>query len=147
MSTTTRSVHSSLVSRHSSPARERAFTLAEMLVATVVLIIIVLFVTRMVNHAAVIVGQATKHMDTEANVRPFFDRLAVDIDQMVKRTDVSYFLKNATTTSDPNDRMAFFTSAPGYYNDNGLSYNSKYSLVAYRVNADPTSGSFNKAER
>jgi hypothetical protein len=125
------------------------FTLAEMLVATVVLIVIVLFVTQLVNHAAVIVGQATKHMDTESNVRPFFDRLAVDIDKMVKRTDVSYYLKNQSSGggTDINDRMAFFSSAPGYYNDNGLSYNSKYSLVAYRVNADPTSASFNKAER
>jgi hypothetical protein len=127
----------------------QGFTLAEMLVATVVLIVIVLFVTQLVNHAAVIVGQATKHMDTEANVRPLFDRLAVDIDQMVKRTDVSYYLKNKSSGggTDINDRMAFFSSAPGYYNDNGLSYNSKYSLVAYRVNADPTSASFNKAER
>jgi hypothetical protein len=134
---------------NSSLARARAFTLAEMLVATVVLIVIVLFVTQLVNHAAVIVGQATKHMDTESNVRPLFDRLAVDIDQMVKRTDVSYYLKNQSSSggTDINDRMAFFSSAPGYYNDNGLSYNSKYSLVAYRVNADPTSASFNKAER
>jgi hypothetical protein len=125
------------------------FTLAEMLVATVVLIIIVLFVTRLVNHAAVIVGQATKHMDTEANVRPFFDRLAVDIDKMVKRTDVSYYLRNQSSGggSDINDRMAFFSSAPGYYNDNGLGYNSRFSVVAYRVNTDPTSASCNKAER
>ena len=65
-----------------------------MLVATVVLVMIVLFVTRLVNHAAVIVSQGTKHMDTESNVRPFFDRLAVDLDKMLKRTDVSYYLKN-----------------------------------------------------
>ena len=70
--------------------------MAEMLVATVVLVVIVLFVTRLVNHAAVIVTQGTKHMDTESHVRPFFDRFAVDIDQMVKRTDVSYYFKNTT---------------------------------------------------
>ena len=54
------------------------FTLAEMLVATVVLIIIVLFVTQLVNHASVIVGQGTKHMDSEAYTRALFDRIAVD---------------------------------------------------------------------
>jgi hypothetical protein len=142
-------MHANDIKGQRSQVRSRAgFTLAEMLVATVVLIVIVLFVTQLVNHAAIIVGQATKHMDTEANVRPFFDRLAVDIDQMVKRTDVSYYLRNLSSSStDINDRMAFFSSAPGYYNDNSLSYNSKYSLVAYRVNADPTSASFNKAER
>ena len=137
-----------MTARRNTARSIQGFTLAEMLVATVVLIMIVLFVTRLVNHAAVIVGQATKHMDTEANVRPFFDRFAVDIDQMVKRTDVSYFLKNATTSSDLNDRMAFFTSAPGYYDDNGgMGYNSRYSLVAYRVNADTSSASCNKVER
>ena len=134
---------------HSTLARARAFTLAEMLVATVVLIIIVLFVTQLVNHAAAIVTQATKHMDTESNVRPFFDRLAVDINQMVKRTDVSYYLKNGgSSSSDINDRMAFFSSAPGYYNDNsGPGYNSRFSVVAYRVNTDSTSASCNKVER
>jgi hypothetical protein len=135
------------------------FTLAEMLVATVVLIVIVLFITSLVNHAAVITSQGTKHMDTESNVRPFFDRLAVDIDQMVKRTDVSYYLKNKSSAgSDINDRMAFFSSAPGYYSDNTgqgdcgdpnkvANCNSRYSVVAYRVNTDPKSASYNKAER
>jgi prepilin-type N-terminal cleavage/methylation domain-containing protein len=124
------------------------FTLAEMLVATVVLVMIVFFVTRLVNQAATIVTQGTKHMDTESQVRPFFDRLAVDIDQMVKRTDVSYFLKNATTNGDLNDRMAFFSSAPGYYDENGgMGYNSRYSLVAYRVNANSASASYQKVER
>src|SRR5438445_3133023 len=114
-------MHANQVKGQTSQVRSRdGFTLAEMLVATVVLVVIVLFVTRLVNHAAVIVTQGTKHMDTESHVRPFFDRLAVDIDQMVKRTDVSYYLKNQSSGgSNINDRLAFFSSAPGYYNDNG----------------------------
>jgi hypothetical protein len=141
-------LRSQITGQRSATDRLAGFTLAEMLVATVVLIIIVLFVTRLVNHAAVIVGQGTKHMDTESHVRPFFDRLAVDIDQMVKRTDVSYYLRNQSSSSaDNNDRMAFFSSAPGYYNDNGAGYNSRFSVVAYRVNTDRTSPSYYKAER
>jgi hypothetical protein len=119
-----------------------------MLVSAAVLALIVLFVTRLVNHAAVIVTHGNKHMETESHVRPLFDRLAVDIAQMVKRTDVSYYLKNQATSADVNDRMAFFSAVPGYYNDNGgPGYNSRYSVVAYRVNANSASASYNKVER
>jgi hypothetical protein len=123
-----------------------------MLVAAAVLALIVLFVTRLVNHAAVIVTQGNKHMETESHVRPLFDRLAVDVDQMVKRTDVSYYLKNATSgalmgSGSPgvNDRLAFYCAMSGYYNQPG--YSSGYSVVAYRVNTDSTSASYNRVER
>jgi hypothetical protein len=132
----------------------RGFTLAEMLVATVVLIIIVLFVTQLVNHASVIVGQGTKHMDSEAYTRALFDRIAVDVAQMVKRTDISYYVKNLVSGSvmgngipGVNDRMAFFSSGPGYYDTAKVVYNSGYSLIAYRVNSDPASSFYNKVER
>src|SRR5207244_3293268 len=59
-----------------------------------------------------------------------------------------YYLKNQSSGgSNINDRLAFFSSAPGYYNDNGASYNSRFSVVSYRVNTDPKSASYNKAER
>jgi type II secretory pathway component PulJ len=124
------------------------FTLAEMLVATAILVVMVLFVTRLVNHAAVIVTHGTKHMETESHVRPFFDRLAVDIAQMVKRTDVSYYLKNANNAANLNDQLAFFSAVSGYYNDNDSPhYNSQYSVVAYRINANTASPSYNRVER
>jgi len=117
-----------------------------------VLALMVLFVTRLVNHAAIVVTQGNKHMETESHVRPLFDRLAVDIAQMVKRTDVSYFLKNASSGplmgsggAGVNDRLAFYSSIPGYYDQTG--YNSGYSVVAYRVNTDATSASYNRVER
>jgi len=124
-----------------------------------VLALMVLFVTRLVNHAAIVVTQGNKHMETESHVRPLFDRLALDIAQMVKRTDVSYYLKNQFQTAGalmdngnkgPNDWLAFYTGVPGYYNDNDTTigrYNSRYSVVAYRVNTDTTSASFAKVER
>ena len=99
-----------------------------MLVATVVLIVIVIFVTQLVNHAAAIVTQGTKHMDTEAYARALFDRIAVDVAQMVKRSDISFYIKNGGTGSGSsaevmgsgvagnakNDRMAFFSNGAGY---------------------------------
>jgi hypothetical protein len=136
--------------------RSGGFTLAEMLAACAVLALIVLLMTRLTNHATATMTQGNKHMETESHVRPLFDRLAVDIAQMVKRTDVSYYLKNAFTSAGPvmgngssgvNDWLAFYSAVPGYYNDNGLAYNSRYSVAAYRVNADPASASYNKVER
>ena len=44
-----------------------------------------------------------------------------------------------------NDQIAFFSAVPGYYSQAG--YNSNASLVAYRVNADSHSASYNKLER
>jgi prepilin-type N-terminal cleavage/methylation domain-containing protein len=130
------------------------FTLAEMLIAIAVLTVIVLFVTRLVNSAANIVTHGKKHMDTESHVRPLFDRLAVDIAQMLKRTDVSCYLKYNGGPTDmgsgstgANDRMAFFTAVPGYYDESNVVYNSRYCIIAYRVNTDPTSASYNKVER
>jgi hypothetical protein len=64
---------------------------------------------------------------------------------MLKRTDVSYYVKTLGNTQTGNDQIAFFSAVPGYYSQAG--YNSNASLVAYRVNADSTSASYNKLER
>jgi hypothetical protein len=87
-------------------------------------------------------------MNADSQARQLLDRMAIDFNQMVKRTDVSYFVKTGTTAPDNqlgNDRIAFFSAVPGYYSQAG--YNSNASLAAYRVNADSTSASYNKLER
>lgn len=78
-------------------------------------------------------------MDAEAQIRPLFDRMAVDFAQMVKRTDVDYYLKSASNAQSGNDQMAFYSTVPGYYPSSGSQ--SPVSLVAYRINAQ------NKLER
>jgi hypothetical protein len=93
-----------------------------------------------------------KRMDADSQARQLLDRMANDFDQMLKRSDVSYYVKTtgnpqtaATQGGNPNDQISFFSAVPGYYNQD--SYNSNASLVAYRVNADSTSASYNKLER
>ena len=44
-----------------------------------------------------------------------------------------------------NDQIAFYSAVPGYYPPTGSQ--SPVSLVAYRVNSDSTSSSYNKMER
>jgi len=125
--------------------REHAFTLAEMLVSIVLLVLVVLFVSRLVNSAATITTLGHKRMDTDSQARQLLDRMAVDFDQMVKRSDVSYWVKTAANTEPGNDQIAFFSVVPGYYSQ--AAYNSNISLVAYRVNATSSSASYNKVER
>jgi hypothetical protein len=125
-----------------------------MLVAVGVLALVVVFVSRLVSTAATITTLGHKRMDTDSQARQLFDRMAIDVAQMVKRTDVSYYLKagnsivSMNSAVDANDRMAFFSANPGYYSSS-LSYNSNASLIAYRVNANniSTNPAFNKVER
>src|SRR5205823_10115393 len=44
-----------------------------------------------------------------------------------------------------NDRIAFYSAVPGYYPPTGSQ--SPVSLVAYRINSDSTSSSYDKLER
>lgn len=130
-----------------------AFTLVEMLVVVAVLATLVLLITRLVDSATTIVTLANKRMDAGEHARPPLDRMAVDFAQMVRRRDVSFYLKAGASSNamsgggaGVNDRLAFFTSVPGYY-PSALSYNSAISLTAYRINADPNSAAYHKLER
>src|SRR5439155_11263357 len=109
------------------------FTLVEMLVSTGVLVLLVLLLTQLINTAATTARPANKHVDTDTEARTVFDRMAVDFAQMLKRTDVDYYLKANNTKypghsgdhrkggggpqgqQDLNDYMGFYTQAPGYW--------------------------------
>lgn len=110
-----------------------AFTLAEVLIAMAVLAMLVLLMTRLFNSAASITTSGNKRMDADAQSRALLDRIAVDIAQMVKRSDVDYYLKSSANSQNGNDQMAFYSSVPGYYPSTGSQ--SPISVVAYRINA------------
>ena len=121
------------------------FTLAELLVTMGVLALLVLLFTQLLNSAATTLTLGNKRMDADSQARQLLDRMAIDFDQMLKRTDVSYYVKTLGNTEAGNDQISFFSAVPGYYSQNG--YNSNASLVAYRVNAASNSASYNKLER
>jgi type II secretory pathway pseudopilin PulG len=128
-----------------------AFTLVELLVAVSILVVLTVTVARLFNAASNATTASNKHMDADAEARPVLDRFAIDITQMVKRSDIDYFFKspaNPQTVSGlvpGNDQLAFFSQVPGYYPSTGSQ--SPVSLVAYRINSDSTSQAYNKAER
>jgi hypothetical protein len=129
---------------HSTPRGVPAFTLAEMLVAISVLALLVLLFTQLINNAASVTTLGNKRMDTDSQARPLFERMALDFGQIVKRSDVSYYLKTAGTPMTGNDLMGFYSAVPGFYPTTP----SPISVVAYRVNSDSSNSvAYNCLER
>lgn len=112
---------------------DSGFTLTEMLVAVSVLALLVLFVSRLVDSAAAIATLGHKRMDADAQSRQLLDRMIVDFAQMIKRSDVDYYVKSSANTEPGNDQIAFYSMVPGYYPSTGSQ--SPVSLVAYRISA------------
>jgi hypothetical protein len=133
--------------------RERvsAFTLAELLITVGVLVLLTFLAAQLLKSAATVTTLGHKRMDTDSQARQLLDRMAIDFTQMVKRSDVDYYLKSAAAAPlrsvnwpdnnnlEHNDKIAFYSSVPGYYPPAGSQ--SPLSLVAYRINAQ------NKLER
>src|SRR5437879_103751 len=69
-----------------------AFTLVELLVSVGVLALLVLMTTQLINSAAIITTQGHKLMDVDSQARQLLDRMAVDVAQMVKRSDIDYYV-------------------------------------------------------
>src|SRR5437868_1928222 len=102
------------------------FTLAELLVSVGVLVLLVLLATQLLNSAATITILGHKQMDADSQARQLLDRMAIDFAQMVKRSDVDYYVKSSATGAGQrnllfpgNDRIAFYSPVPGYYPSTG----------------------------
>ena len=123
------------------------FTLAEVLVSVGVLVLLILLATQLLNSAATITTLGHKRMDADSQAREIFDRMAIDVMQMVKRLDVDYYLKAPATASDctacgtqsGNDQIAFYSNVAAYYpSGSSGSQQSTVSIVGYRINTSAT---------
>ncbi len=131
------------------------FTLAELLVSVFVLAIIILMVAQLMTSATAITRTGHKRVSTDTQARTVFDRMAVDFAQMLKRTDVDYYVKGPVgiynghgqghgwgrrrgTGQQGSDQIAFFSQVPGYYPSTGAQ--SPLSLVSYRINENTAAG-------
>ena len=123
----------------------RGFTLIELLVSIAVLVVLVLLVGRLFSSAVTVTTSGNKRMDAEAQIRPLFERIAIDLSQMLKRSDLDFFGKNTASPNSAggsmagNDSIAFYSTVAGYYPSSGSQ--SPISLIGYRINAQ------NKLER
>ena len=140
------------------------FTLAELLVSVFVLVLILFIVAQLMTSATAITRTGNKHVDTDTQARVVFDRMALDFAQMLKRTDVDYYVKQRTgynghgnghgwgqghNGDKGSDQIAFFSQVLGYCPDGYVSgQQSPISLVAYRVNESSSSNrAYGKLER
>jgi hypothetical protein len=115
-----------------------------MLVAISVLALLVVLVTQLVNNAASVTTLGHRRMDADSQARPLFERLALDFAHLVRRSDVSYYVKTAGTPMTGNDLLGFYSAVQGYLS----TAPSPVSVVAYRVNSDPSSSvAYNRLER
>jgi type II secretion system protein J len=113
-------------------ANNYGFTLAELLVAVSVLVLLVLFVSQLLNQTTTITTLGHKRMDSDAESRQILDRMVVDFTQMIKRPDIDYYVKSPANSEPGNDQIAFYSMVPGYYPGSGAQ--SPISVVAYRIN-------------
>src|SRR6266487_7088240 len=135
------------------------FTLAELLVSVFVLVLLIFMFTQLMTTATAITRNDHKHVDTDTQARATLDRMALDFAQMLKRTDVDYYVKQRSgykghgnghgwgqghNGDKGSDQIAFFSHIPGYYPASVSAEQSPISLVAYRVNE---STSINAADR
>src|SRR5947207_12541777 len=74
-----------------------AFTLAELVVTVGVLVLLVLLFTNLLNSAATVTTLGHKQMDADSQARQLLDRMAIDLAQMVKRSDVDYNVNPSAT--------------------------------------------------
>src|SRR5947209_4586791 len=137
-----------MLNKRDSKQRERvsAFTLAELLVTMGVLALLVFFASQLLKSAGTITTIAHKRMDIDSQSRQLLDCMAIDFAQMVKRSDVDYYLKSSATPPPTgvrnllqpgNDVIAFYSTVPGYYPSPSTStQQGPLSLVAYRVNSN-----------
>jgi hypothetical protein len=130
-----------------------AFTLAELLVSVGVLVLLILLATQLLNSAATIMTLGHRQMDADSQARELFDRMAIDVAQMVRRSDVDYYLKSSTTANDcrlctrqrGNDEIAFYSTVPGWSAITGAQQ-GPVSIIGYRINVSATTLS-NRLER
>jgi len=125
--------------------RNHGFTLAELLVSIAELVLVVFFVTSLLNSATTITTLGNKRMGADSQARQLLDWMAIDFAQMVKRADVDYYLKSPTNVQSGNDQIAFYSAVSGYYPSTGSQ--SPVSVVAYRMNSVAGTTAFNKLER
>jgi Tfp pilus assembly protein PilV len=124
------------------------FTLAELLVSVGVLVVVIFLASQLFNSAATVTTLGHKQMDADSQARQLLDRMAIDFDQMIKRPDVTYYLKGGAGGSQTgNDQMAFYSATPGYYSTTISITQSPFSLIAYRVNPNSSNSAYNKLER
>ncbi len=121
--------------RPPSLPRQPAFTLVELLVTTAILSLLIVLIAQLFSAATAVATYGEKRMGADAQARALLDRISLDLNALIARQDVSFFLKDDTNQQSGNDQLAFFAQTVGYYPSSGST--SPISVIAYRVSPTP----------
>lgn len=106
------------MSRPSSIRKRGAagFTLAEILVAEAIFLILLLLVMQIIFGALQTVGAQKKQMDALDDARQSLDRLSLDWSSRVRRGDIAavFTHQSASTSNAANAQISFLTEVPAY---------------------------------
>lgn len=121
--------------------KSAAFTLVEMLVSVAVLLVIMAFVSQMMNSTTASTAMSGKHLDADTQARLVFDRMAADFAGMPHRTDVDFIFSkqpdpvSGLGSSGSNDIMFFYSEAPAYSGATNPATISTVALTGYSCNS------------
>ena len=93
---------------------DEGFTHIELIVSISVLAIIVVSIARLISEATALTDSASRRIEADGQIRRLMDRIAIDLSQMVRRTDVDFYLKTSANAQPGNDQLAFFGEGPRY---------------------------------
>jgi len=113
-------------------ARDGAFTLIELLVAFAVFLILIALVAQLVANARLLTNTSRWRLDADEQARFAFDRIGLDLANMVKRRDVDFLFQPAVHKG--SDALYFFSGVPGI--GGAPSRVSGVSLVGYAIDDD-----------
>jgi len=117
-----------------SPTRSKkaAFTVLELLVAVSILAVLVGVVARVVSSASNSIVKSESYLDIDSEARLVFDRLAVDINRMIRKKDLYYGVEK----KQGNDEFRFFSEVKGVSSAADAEKRSNYSIINYRVDGN-----------
>jgi len=120
---------------NSRPHPCRGFTLIEVMVATVILVLIFVLILQIVNGASRVATMGQKILDADNQARMVFDRMAFDFEAMLKRPDADAIFSKSAPGG--NDAIFFYSEAPASMDPSSsgaLQMQGAVALVGYRVN-------------
>jgi type II secretory pathway component PulJ len=110
--------------------RRKGFSLIELMVAMVTVVILMASILGILSSATLLITQSHIKIDADSEARMIFDRMSSDFAGMVKRPDIDY----AFGRPSGNDALFFYSEAPALA-DNTSTYSNTCALVGYRINS------------
>jgi prepilin-type N-terminal cleavage/methylation domain-containing protein len=110
--------------------RNGGFSLIEVLVGIVVLLILMALIASMMGTATRLTDTTNRNIDATSEAEEVLDRIGQDMAGMVIRSDIDQYFIN----SSGNDQMFVYSQTPGYFDSSTATpQQSPVSLIGYRI--------------